>query len=84
MPSMSGQVMPRESARVKADRLLLEGRVVVIEATRYGVIARVRGEGAIHTARFSFGSWNCSCPARTDQCSHLIALRRVVAVDLEQ
>lgn len=74
--------MPRENARSKADRLLLEGRVVILEAGRYGVMARIRGEGAIHTARFQFGTWDCTCPARTDQCSHLIAVRRVVAVDL--
>lgn len=74
--------MPRETARIKADRLLLEGRLVIVEAGRHGVVARVRGEGAIHDARFQFGAWSCSCPARTDACSHLIALRRVVAVDL--
>ena len=74
--------MPRETARAKADRLLLEGRVVILEAGRYGVVARVRGEGVIHTTRFQFGAWSCTCPARTDQCSHLYAVRRVVAVDL--
>lgn len=75
--------MPRETARTKADRLLLEGRVVILEAGRYGVAARVRGEGVIHTCRYSFGVWSCTCPVRTDQCSHLIAVRRVVAVDLD-
>lgn len=74
--------MPRENARTKADRLLLEGRVMLIEVSRHGVVARVRGEGVIHTARYSFGTWSCSCPARTDACSHLHAVRRVTAVDL--
>lgn len=74
--------MARETARSKADRLLLEGRVVIVEAGRYGVVAKVRGEGVIHVARFQFGTWSCTCPARTDQCSHLFALKRVVAVDL--
>jgi hypothetical protein len=74
--------MPRETARSKADRLLLEGRVVILEAGRYGVAARVRGEGRIHTCRYGFGAWSCTCEVRTDQCSHLIAVRRVVAVDL--
>lgn len=73
--------MARETARAKADRLLLEGRVVIVEAGRYGVVAKVRGEGRIHTCRY-FGSWSCTCEVRTDQCSHLIAVRRVTAVDL--
>lgn len=76
--------MPRETARAKADRLLLEGRVVILEAGRYGIAAHIRGEGHIYTARYGFGSWTCDCPARTDQCSHLTALRRVTAVDLER
>lgn len=76
--------MPRETARTKADRLLLEGRVVILEAGRYGVAARVRGEGHIYTARYGFGTWTCDCPARSTACSHLIALRRVVAVDHER
>ncbi|MFP5256075.1 MAG: hypothetical protein ACLGI8_09525 [Acidimicrobiia bacterium] len=76
--------MSRETARTKADRLLIEGRVVILEAGRYGVVARVRGEGVIHTTRYGFGAWTCTCPARTDQCSHLIALRRVVAIDLQE
>lgn len=75
--------MPRETARAKADRLLLEGRVMLVEVTRYGVVAKVRGEGTVHTARFSFGTWSCTCPARTDACSHLYAVRRVVVVDIE-
>lgn len=74
--------MPRETARAKADRILIDGRIVILEAGRYGVMARVRGEGVVHTARYQFGTWSCTCPVRTDQCSHLIALRRVVAVDL--
>jgi hypothetical protein len=72
----------RETARSKADRILLEGRLVILEAGRYGVMARIRGEGVIHTARYQFGRWECTCQVRTDACSHLIALRRVVAVDL--
>lgn len=75
--------MTRETARAKADRILLEGRLVILECSRYGVVARCRGEGVIHTCRFSFGEWSCTCPVRSDQCSHLHAVRRVVAVDLE-
>lgn len=73
--------MARETARDKADRLLIEGRVVIVEVGRDIVLAKVRGEGRIHTCRY-FGSWTCTCEVRTDQCSHLHAVRRVVAVDL--
>ncbi len=63
----------RENARHRADRLLLEGRVMLLEVGRYGVVAKVRGEGRVHTARY-FGSWSCTCEARSDQCSHLHAV----------
>lgn len=76
--------MPRETARAKADRLLVEGRLVIVEVSRSLVVARVRGEGAIHQCGWQGGNWHCSCPVRTDQCSHLHAVRRVVAVDLEE
>lgn len=74
--------MPRENARTKADRLLLEGRVVILEAGRYGVVAKVRGEGHVYRTAWQFGAWSCDCPARTPNCSHLHALRRVTCVDL--
>jgi hypothetical protein len=72
----------RESAASKAERLLLEGRLVITSARPRHVIARCRGEGAIHRLGFQSGLWTCSCPVRTDACSHLIALRRVTAPDL--
>jgi len=76
--------MPRETLREKADRYLLEGRVTVIEAGRHGVAARVRGEGACYTTRFSLGAWSCTCPHpnRGTSCSHVLALKRVTAPDL--
>lgn len=74
--------MARETARAKADRLLVEGRVVIVAVSAHHVDARVRGEGTVHRAGYRDGTWWCTCPARTDQCSHLYALRRVVAVDL--
>lgn len=72
----------RQNARDKASRLLTEGRVICRYVDRTRAIAFVRGEGVIHRTAFEHGSWTCSCPARTDQCSHLYALRRIVAVDL--
>jgi hypothetical protein len=74
--------MTRESAAAKADRLLLEGRLVVTHAGPGRVVARCRGEGTIHRLGYQSGFWTCSCPVRTDACSHLRALRRVTAPDL--
>jgi uncharacterized Zn finger protein len=76
--------VPRETARQKADRLLLEGRVSIVHVDANHVRAHVRGEGHIYRAGFTQGQWACNCPARSDGCSHLHALRRVVAVDIEQ
>jgi hypothetical protein len=77
--------MPREPARQKADRLLVEGRVVVVAVGPHAVHARIRGDGHIYEASWtSTRRWSCTCRARTDACSHLYALRRIVAVDIEQ
>jgi hypothetical protein len=75
--------MSRESARTKADRLLLEGRVSILDVDRDHVRALVRGEGHLYRATYAHGVWACTCAARSDQCSHLLALRRVVAVDAQ-
>jgi hypothetical protein len=75
--------MPRETAREKADRLLLEGRVVLTIVDPHTVRARVRGEGHIYKTEYAHGVWSCNCPARSDGCSHLHAVRRVVAVDVD-
>jgi hypothetical protein len=69
--------MPRENARLKADRLLLEGRLIIDHVDH----AHVRGEGHRWEATYTRPTWACTCPVRTDQRSHLIALRRVVAVE---
>jgi hypothetical protein len=73
--------MSRETARDKADRILTEGRLRVTDVGPTRATARVRGEGHEWTARYRDHRWTCSCPARTDQCSHLHALRRVIVVD---
>lgn len=75
--------MPRETARARADRLLLEGRVVLQQVQPGIVRSTVRGEGRLWHPAYSHGRWSCDCPVRSDQCSHLIALRRVTAVDIE-
>lgn len=73
----------REPARTKASRLLLEGRLIVTLVQPGQVQATTRGEGLLHHQALYSGQWTCTCRVRTDQCSHLIALRRVVAIDLE-
>ena len=69
----------RENAYSKARRYLIEGRVIVTQVYDGRVAARVRGDGHIYDAGFNAGAWACSCPASTDQCSHLRAIRLVTA-----
>ena len=78
--------MARESARDKATRYLAEGRVILVRVDRAAVVGKVRGEGAIHTTWWQAGDWVCDCPhqARTTDCSHIHALRRITAVDLSK
>ncbi len=76
--------MPRESARDKATRYLAEGRVILVRVDRRAVVGKVRGEGTIWTTRWEAGAWSCDCPNQARSfCSHVHALRRVTAVDIE-
>ena len=77
--------MPRESAFDKAGRYLLEGRIILRHVDRTLVHAVVRGDGALYRTRWEAGARSCSCPhaATTTDCSHVIALKRITAVDLE-
>lgn len=70
----------RENAQTKAKRILGEGRVLVDRVVGDDVLARVRGDGAIHRVEHGRRGWSCSCAAR-GRCSHLLALGLVVAVD---
>lgn len=73
----------RESAHDKGRRYLVEGRLTVRQASRAGVVAFVRGDsGLVYRAEWSrdLGGWACNCPARSDACAHLTALRLVVVV----
>ncbi len=76
--------MSRESARDKGRRYLVEGRLTIRQADRTrGVLAHVRGDnGLVYRAEWSPDlGWLCNCPARTDQCAHLVALRLVTVVN---
>ena len=79
--------MPRESARDKGARYLAEGRIIVATVARNRVVAHARGEGAVHRVTWTPAEgWRCSCPhtAPSTYCSHLHALRRITAVDIER
>lgn len=76
--------MARENAAGKARRYLTEGRVIVERVTQKIVVATVRGDGTVHRCVYLAGAWSCTCPVRSDQCAHLLAVRLVVAVDLEE
>lgn len=73
----------RENAASKGRRYLIEGRLIVTHA-RPGVSVRAtcRGDGTVWHLGWDAGSWHCDCPARSDQCSHLLALRLTTAPDL--
>jgi hypothetical protein len=72
----------REPAALKANRLLCEGRLIVVEARAGFVAAICRGEGSVHHLGFAHGGWHCSCEHMGSRCSHILALKKVVAVDL--
>jgi len=73
----------RESAVAKSKRYLVEGRVVLERVLPGGVIATVRGEGHRYRVEYHAGIWSCSCQAKGPRCCHLLAVKSVVAVDLE-
>jgi uncharacterized Zn finger protein len=69
----------RETTAQKATRYLAEGRLVVTRVDGDHVAACCRGNGEVYRCGHQPGhGWWCNCPARTDQCSHLAALRLVV------
>jgi uncharacterized Zn finger protein len=73
--------MPRENAEAKGRRYLVEGRVTVLEVDTDRISARVRGDGQVWWCGWNPGQrWWCRCPARTDRCAHLTALRLVTLV----
>jgi uncharacterized Zn finger protein len=76
--------MVRENAEQKAKRYLGEGRLQLIGMSNDRVLAQVRGDGRTYLVRFEDDVWSCPCPALTDQCSHLKALRLITAVGPER
>jgi len=74
----------RETATEKGRRYLSEGRVIVSDVRLNRVSAAVRGNGTVYQTGFSDGEWHCSCPTPTDRCSHLYAVRKVTAPDVNE
>lgn len=71
--------MTRESAERKARRYLTEGRITIVRVAGDDVRALARGDGVIYRCGHVPGprGWFCTCPARSDRCAHLQALRLV-------
>jgi uncharacterized Zn finger protein len=72
----------RETAALKARRLLCEGRVTVLRVDGDVVEATVRGDSA---AVYRVGhdparGWRCDCPAYRPACSHVRAVQLVVVL----
>lgn len=77
--------MSRATAADKALRLLTEGRLMVqrVDPESRLVIAECRGDsGSVYRLGHdpTKKEWRCSCDARGDSCSHLLALKRVVVI----
>ena len=72
--------MSAETVEAKARRYLTEGRLAVTYLVGDHVAAVVQGDHGSydlgHDPRRP-GQWWCSCPVRTDRCSHLAALMLV-------
>ena len=70
----------KEGARLKALRLLLQGRLRVRLVHRGRVRVECRGDsGRIYNVMFTHGEWFCSCQAARPGCSHMLACWLIVA-----
>jgi hypothetical protein len=68
----------RETVEDKAKRYLVEARLTVEYVVGDTVRATCRGSGEVYRLGHDLQrGWWCSCASRTDQCSHLTALRAV-------
>jgi hypothetical protein len=69
--------MVRESAFVKARRLLTEARLTVVSISPDAIAATCRGDsGHVYRCGWKAGRWYCECPA-IGSCSHAQALALV-------
>ena len=71
----------RENAFSKARRYLTEGRLLVVAVDENRIAGLCKGDGQIYNLGLDPRGWHCDCPALTDQCAHLRALRLVTVVN---
>lgn len=72
----------RESVTDKADRLLIQGAVAVLEVCRDVVAVAVQGDHDRYAVTFKDGRWRCTCPA-PGPCSHGLAAARVTRTNAQ-
>ncbi|MDP9337027.1 MAG: hypothetical protein M3Q30_27445 [Actinomycetota bacterium] len=77
-PSITFSVPTRESATVKAVRLLVQGRVRVSLVRAGRCWATVNGDTSTYSVGCARGQWHCSCPAYGRRCAHIRAVQAVV------
>jgi hypothetical protein len=74
----------RENAPTRALRFLVEGRLMIRHVGLDLVDACVRGDsGVLRRVTFDPSGWSCTCPARSDRCAHVLAVKTVVVVPVD-
>ena len=69
----------RETVEDKAARLLLAGRVQVLEVIPGRALVQVQGDSDCWRLAYRRGRWSCPCPAPAwRRCSHVAAAELVV------
>jgi uncharacterized Zn finger protein len=69
----------RETSALKAERLLVSGRVTVVRADGRHIRAIVRGDSeGFHVVEHDAGRWSCDCSA-LGACSHRLAPQLITA-----
>jgi hypothetical protein len=68
----------RESAALKAARLLVEGRVRLRLVKVGRCWARVNGTTAVYDVGCVHGQWHCSCASYGKGCAHIRAVQAIV------
>ena len=65
--------MTGETIVDKAGRLLVTGRVRVLQAADGRAVVLVRGDHGRYVVECDGTAWRCDCPARVAGCSHVTA-----------
>ena len=74
---------PTDSFDEKVGRLLVDGRVAVLERDQAHVLARVEGDtGTYQVAVDERGFVSCTCPCVGPRCTHVAAVRRVTGLQV--